>query len=164
MVLDDIFNPLSHCGTAAFISQQMHENHGMLAPFCSSKMKKRQVDSGLGFATAWRTARINDSFCIANGHSKWAYNYQIKHNGSLMNKAYFLHPLVHNWQDDAGAESVCCSIKGRQFPATKSSIQISADDGLTQVILPAQDNARATGVAIGGRDLDPLFAFCGNRI
>lgn len=81
-----------------------------------------------------------------------------------MNKAHFLHPLVHNWQHDAGAESVCCSIKGRQFPATKSSIQISADDGLTQVILPAQDNARATGVALGGRDLDPLFTFCGNRI
>jgi hypothetical protein len=26
------------------------------------------------------------------------------------------------------------------------------------------DNARVTGVAIGGKDLDTLFAFCGNRI
>ena len=48
--------------------------------------------------------------------------------------------------------------------ATKSGIQISADDGPTQVILRVPDNARVTGVAIGGKDLDTLFAFCGSRI
>jgi enterochelin esterase-like enzyme/sugar lactone lactonase YvrE len=126
--------------------------------------KKRQLDAGLGFATGMAYRPDQWLLSIADGHSKWAYSYQIKQDGSLMNKERFFHLHVHDWQDDAGAESVCYSIEGRQFLATKSGIQISADDGPTQVILPAPDNARVTGVAIGGRDLDTLFAFCGNRI
>ena len=126
--------------------------------------KKRQVDSGLGFATGMAYRPDQWLLSIADGHSKWAYSYQMQADGSLINKERFFHLHVHDWQDDAGTESMCYSIEGRQFLATKSGIQISADDGPTQVILPVPDNARVTGVAIGGKDLDTLFAFCGNRI
>jgi sugar lactone lactonase YvrE len=126
--------------------------------------KKRQVDSGLGFATGMAYRPDQWLLSIADGHSKWAYSYQMQADGSLINKERFFHLHVHDWQDDAGTESICYSIEGRQFLATKSGIQISADDGPTQVILPVPDNARVTGVAIGGKDLDTLFAFCGNRI
>ena len=45
-----------------------------------------------------------------------------------------------------------------------SGIQVTADDGPTQVILPVPDRARVTGVALGGKDKDTLYAFCGNQI
>ena len=65
-------------------------------------------------------------------------------------------------------ESLCYSLEGRQFIATRSGIQISADDGPTQIILPVPvpvpDRSRVTGVAIGGPDKDTLFAFCMNKI
>lgn len=35
---------------------------------------------------------------------------------------------------------------------------------LTQVILPVPDRSRVTGVCLGGRELDTLFAFCGDKI
>lgn len=34
----------------------------------------------------------------------------------------------------------------------------------TQVILTVPGRTRVTGVAIGGKDKDTLFAFCGNKI
>ena len=43
-------------------------------------------------------------------------------------------------------------------------MQISADDGPTQVILPVPDRSRVIGVCLGGKDKDILFAFCGNKI
>jgi gluconolactonase len=52
----------------------------------------------------------------------------------------------------------------RQFSATRSGIQISVDDGPVQVILTVPDRTRVTGVALGGKDKDTLYAFCGNKI
>ena len=40
----------------------------------------------------------------------------------------------------------------------------SADDGPTQVILTFPDRGRVTGVAIGGKDKDTLYAFCMTKI
>lgn len=126
--------------------------------------QKTQVDSGIKFATGMAVRPDQWLLSVAEGHSKWVYSYQIKADGTLANKERFFHLHVADWDDDAGAESVCYSIEGRQFIATRSGIQISADDGPTQVILPLPDGARVTGVCLGGKDRDTLFAFCGNKI
>jgi sugar lactone lactonase YvrE/enterochelin esterase-like enzyme len=126
--------------------------------------QKRQVDSGLTFATGMAYRPDQWLLSVADGHSKWAYSYQISDDGTLVHKERFFQMHVNDWQDDAGAESVCYSREGRQFLATKSGVQISADDGPTQIILPVPGNERVTGVAIGGSEMDTLFALCGNKI
>lgn len=126
--------------------------------------KKTQVDKGLKFATGMAYRPDQWLLTVADGHSKWGYSYQMNEHGTLTNKERYFHLHVADWEDDAGAESLCYSLEGRQFLATKSGIQISADDGPTQVILPVPGNGRVTGVAIGGKDKDTLFAFCGNKI
>lgn len=126
--------------------------------------KKTQVDKGLKFATGMAYRPDQWLLSVADGHSKWVYSYQLNEDGTLKNKERFFHLHVADWEDDAGAECVCYSLEGRQFIATKSGVQISADDGPTQVILPVPDRSRVIGVCLGGRDKDTLFAFCGNKI
>ena len=126
--------------------------------------KKTRVDNGLKFATGMAYRPDQWLLSVAEGHSKWACSYQMNADGSLTNKERFFHLHVADWDDDAGAESMCYSLEGRQFIATRSGIQISADDGPTQVILPVPDRSRVTGVCLGGKDMDTLFAFCGNKI
>jgi sugar lactone lactonase YvrE/enterochelin esterase-like enzyme len=125
---------------------------------------KTLVDKGMKFATGMAYRPDQWLLSVADGHSKWVYSYQMKDDGTLINKERFFHLHVADWEDDAGAECLCYSLEGRQFIATKSGVQISADDGPTQIILPVPDRSRVTGVAIGGRDKDTLFAFCGNKI
>ena len=60
--------------------------------------------------------------------------------------------------------SLCYTREVRQFVATRSGVQITADDGPTQVILPVPDGSRVTGVAIGGAEGDTLYAMCGSKI
>jgi hypothetical protein len=48
--------------------------------------------------------------------------------------------------------------------ATRAGIQICADDGPTQAILPVPDRSRVLSVCLGGPNRDTLFAFCGVRI
>jgi enterochelin esterase-like enzyme/sugar lactone lactonase YvrE len=126
--------------------------------------KKTLVDSGLKFATGLAYRPDQWLLSVADGHSKWAYSYQINADGTLANKERFFCLHVSDWEDDAGAESVCYAKEGQMFVATRSGIQVCADDGPTQVILPLPDRSRVIGVCLGGRDLDTLFAFCGNKI
>jgi sugar lactone lactonase YvrE len=126
--------------------------------------KLELLATGLRFATGMAYRPDQWLLSVAEGHSKWAYSYQVNDTGHLINGEIFFHLHVQDWDDDAGAESVCYSQEGRQFIATKSGIQISADDGPTQVILTVPGQGRVTGVAIGGKDQDTLFALCGNKI
>ena len=126
--------------------------------------KKTLVDSGVKFATGMAMRPDQWLLSVAEGHSKWVYSYQVNDDGTLANKERFFHLYVADWEDDAGPESLCYSREGRQFIATRSGVQISADDGPTQVILPVPDRARVTGVCLGGGEKDTLFAFCGNKI
>jgi sugar lactone lactonase YvrE len=71
---------------------------------------------------------------------------------------------VADWDDDAGTESLCYALEGQMFAATRSGVQVSADDGPTQVILPVPNNQRVIGVCLGGAGKDTLFAFCGDKI
>jgi enterochelin esterase-like enzyme/sugar lactone lactonase YvrE len=126
--------------------------------------KKTRVDTGLKFATGMASRPDQWLLSVAEGHSKWVCSYQVNADGSLTNKERFFHLHVADWDDDAGAESICYSLEGRMFAATRSGVQITADDGPTQVILPVPDRSRVTGVCLGGKDQDTLFAFCGNKI
>jgi gluconolactonase len=101
---------------------------------------------------------------VADRRSKWVFSYQIKPDGTLVNGERFFWLHVADWDDDAGAESVCYAKEGQMFVATRMGIQVCADDGPTQVILPMPDRSRVFGVCLGGADGDMLFAFCGIKI
>ncbi len=126
--------------------------------------KKTQVDTGLKFATGLAYRPDQWLLSVADGRSKWAYSYQINADGTLTNKERFFWLHVPDWEDDAGADSLCYAKEGPMLVATRWGIQVCADDGPTQVILPMPDRSRVTGVCLGGRDMDTLFAFCGGKI
>jgi gluconolactonase len=125
---------------------------------------KTQVDSGLKSATGLAYRPDQWLLSVADGRSKWVYSYQIANDGSLTSKERFFCLQVPDWEDDAGAESVCYAQEGQMLVGTRSGVQICADDGPTQVILPVPDRSRVVGVALGGPDMHTLFAFCGGKI
>jgi sugar lactone lactonase YvrE len=126
--------------------------------------KKSCVDTGLKHPTGLAYRPDQWLLAVAEGASKWTCSYQIAADGTLVNKERFFWHHVADWDDDTGAESVCYSPEGRMFVATRIGIQIIADDGPTQVILPVPDRARVLGVCLGGKDKDTLFALCGDKI
>jgi sugar lactone lactonase YvrE len=126
--------------------------------------KKARVDTGLKHPTGLAYRPDRWLLAVAEGASKWTCSYQIQGDGTLANKERFFWHHVADWDDDTGAESACYSLEGRLFVATRIGIQITADDGPTQVILPVPDRARVLGVCLGGKDKDTLFAFCGDKI
>jgi enterochelin esterase-like enzyme/sugar lactone lactonase YvrE len=122
------------------------------------------VDSGIKHATGLAYRPDQWLLSVADGASKWVYSYQINPDGTLLNKERFFPLLVRDWEDDAGAESVCYAQEGQMLVATRAGIQICADDGPTQVILPMPDRSRVQGVCLGGPEHNTLFAFCGDKV
>ncbi len=125
---------------------------------------KSRVDSGLKHPTGMAYRPDQWLLAVTEGTSKWTDSYQVADDGTLKNKEQFFWHHVADWDDDTGAESICYSLEGRMFVATRMGIQITADDGPTQVILPLPDHSRVVGVCIGGETLDTLFAFSGDKI
>ncbi len=122
------------------------------------------VDTGLKRATGLACRPDQWLLSVADGGSKWVYSYQIKDDGGLTNKERYFWLHVQDWDDDAGAESVCYAREGQMLVATRFGIQVCADDGPTQVILPMPDRSRVWGVCLGGADGNTLFALCGKKI
>jgi sugar lactone lactonase YvrE len=123
------------------------------------------VDMGLKFATGLAYRPDRWLLAVADGHSKWAYSYEIDtKNGALMNKERYFWFHEPDGEDDAGAEAICYALEGQMFVATRLGIQVCADDGPTQVILPLPDRSRATSVCLGGKDMDTLYAFSEHNI
>ena len=125
---------------------------------------KTLVDSGLKYATGLAYRPDQWLLTVADGLSKWLYSYQIMPDGALTNKERFFWLHVADWDEDAGAETVCFAKEGQMLVATRLGIQVCADDGPTQVILPLPDRSRVTGACLGGTDLDTLFVFGGDKI
>jgi enterochelin esterase-like enzyme/sugar lactone lactonase YvrE len=126
--------------------------------------KQNVVDSGLGLPTGLAYRPDQWLLSVAEGTSKWVDSYQINPDGTLINKERFFSLHVPDWQDIAAPESVCYAKEGQMLVATNMGIQICADDGPTQVILPLPGNARPLGLCLGGPDRDTLFAFTGDKI
>jgi len=126
--------------------------------------QKAEVDSGLKRATGLAYRPDQWLLAVADGDSKWVFSYQINPDGTLGNKERFYCLHVSDWEDDAGAESVCYAREGYLLVATRCGVQVCADDGPTQVILPLPDRRRVTGLCLGGPGLTTLYAFCGERI
>jgi gluconolactonase len=126
--------------------------------------KKTQVDSGLKRATGLACRPDQWFLSVADGGSKWVYSYQVDSDGMLVNKERFFSLHVPDWEDDAGAESVCCVKGGPMLVATYFGIQVCDGAGMTEAILPMPDRSRVLGVCLGGPGGDTLFAFCGDKI
>ena len=122
------------------------------------------VDTGLKRAAGLAYRGDRWLLSVADGNSKWVYSYQINDDGALVNKERYFWLHVQDWDDDAGAESVCYAAEGQMLVATRAGIQVCADDGPTQVILPMPDRSRPLGVCLGGADRNTLFAFCGSKV
>lgn len=125
---------------------------------------KKTVDSGLKKATGLAYRPDQWLLAVADGDSKWAYSYQINSDGTLSNKERYFWLHVDDNDDDSGCETVCYAKEAQILIATRMGIQICADGGATQVILPLPDRSRVMGMALGGAEQDILYAFGGGKI
>ena len=125
--------------------------------------KKTVADIGLKATSGIAMAPDQWLLAVADRDSHWVYSYTIADDGKLQNKERLFWLSVQDWDDDSGAESVCYDREGHVYAATRSGVQVCTHDGPLQVILPSPGE-RITGLCFGGKDMDMLFAFCGDKI
>lgn len=116
------------------------------------------VDSGLKRASGIACRPDRWLLAVADGASKWLYSYRIAADGGLVDKQRFFWLHVGDGDDDAGTEAVCYAAEGQLFAATRIGVQVCADDGPAQVILPLPDRSPVRGVCLGGAAGDQLYA------
>jgi enterochelin esterase-like enzyme/sugar lactone lactonase YvrE len=101
---------------------------------------------------------------VADRHSHNIYSFTISEDGKLHNKEPYFWLHVPDKFTNSHIESICYDREGHLYAATNYGVQVCAWDGPNQVILPLPNNEQATGLCIGGTDLDVLFVFCKDKI
>lgn len=122
------------------------------------------VDTGLKRATGIACRPDRWLLAVADGASKWVYSYRMAADGSLADKERYFWLHVGDGDDDAGPGGLCYAAEGQLFVATRMGVQICADDGPTQVILPLPDRSPVRGVCLGGTGGDMLYALGGDTL
>ncbi|MHB1461041.1 MAG: RICIN domain-containing protein [Armatimonadota bacterium] len=125
--------------------------------------KKSKLDTVAKSATGLAMRPDQWLLAVADKGSKWIYSYQVNPDGTVAHRERFFWLHVADWDDDAGTEALCYDREGHLFAATRMGIQVCADDGPTQVIIPVP-KGRVTGICIGGAEMNTLYAFCGDKI
>ena len=122
------------------------------------------VDSGLKFATGLAYRPDQWLLSVADGHSKWAYSYQINTDGTLSNKERFFWLHVPDWEDDAGAESICYAKEGPTWLRCAGVSRCAPTMGRRKSFSPCPTAAGSSASVLAGEIWDTLFAFCGDKI
>ena len=125
--------------------------------------EKREVDSGLRFATGIALSPDQTLLYVADYRSHWVYSYWIAPDGGLQFKQryYWLHVPDTGDQSDAGGMRV--DRDGRLYVATAMGIQVCDQAGRVQCILPTP-NGRVGNLGFGGEKFDTMYAACGDRV
>ena len=121
------------------------------------------LDTGLKRASGIAMSPDQWLLAVADGASHWVYSYEISEDEKLFNKERYFWLHVQDRDDDSGAGPMCYDKEGHLYIGTRYGIQICIWDGPTQEILPLP-NGSVTGLCLGGKQLDTLFAFCGDKI
>ena len=124
---------------------------------------KTLVDAFAGTAAGLACRPDQWLLAVADGASKWVYSFQIKGDGMLMDKEWYYSLLATPDDDDAGTGSICYAREGQILAATSAGVQVCADDGPTQAVLPLPDRSRVVSVCLGGPEMNTLFA-CGGGV
>ncbi len=126
--------------------------------------QRTALDSGVADPTGLAYRPDQWLLAVGDGRSRWAWSMAIAPDGTLTDKERFFHLEVADQDDDAGVEGICYAREGQLLLATRLGVQVCADDGPAQVILPVPDHARVLGVCLGGPGMTTLYAFCGGAI
>jgi enterochelin esterase-like enzyme len=131
--------------------------------YVSSSGEKKEVDSGLKYASGVTLSPDQSLLYVADGGSHWVYSYQIKPDGGLAFKQRYYHLHTPDDADDSGAGGMCVDRDGRLYVATRLGVQVCDQAGRVNCIIPTP-NAAAADVRLGGAEFDTLFVTCGDRV
>jgi len=101
---------------------------------------------------------------LADFKSKFVYSFDISDGRNLLHMEPYFKFHTPQWNDKTGASSICYDMEGHLLMATDMGIQVSAWDGPSQVIIPVPEGQPITSLCLGGKNLDELFVFCGDKI
>ena len=124
---------------------------------------KKVVDTGLKFSNGIALSADQSLLYVADSRTHWLYSYQIRPDGTLANKQRFFRLEMPDLADDAGADGIEVASDGRVFVATRIGIQVCDPAGRVQCILPTP-NGKVANLALGGPELDTLYALCGDKL
>lgn len=122
---------------------------------------QRIVDSHLKEPASVAITADQRFLCVTDSDARCAFSYLVQPDGTLADKEPYYY--LHNDTVDSCADGVCVDRNNRVYVATTMGVQVCMPTGQTQCILPTP-NGKVTGLCLGGRQFDVLYATCGHKV
>lgn len=128
--------------------------------------KRTVVDAGLKFANGIALTPDQSQVYITESATHWVWIYQIRPDGTLVNKQHYGWLHVPDNKENAWADGLKCDTAGRVYVATNTGIQILDQTGRVNAILPVPcaPGAQPSNVCFGGPGFNTLYVTCVDKV
>ena len=127
--------------------------------------EKIVVDEGIKFANGITLTPDQTQLLVTESASHWVWIYQIKSDGTLMNKQRYGWLHVPDNEENAWPDGLKCDTAGRVFTSSRIGIQILDQLGRVNAIIPAPpSNGQTSNLCFGGPDFNIMYVSAGDKV
>lgn len=132
--------------------------------YVSPGREKKVVSRGIALPNGVILTPDQSQLIVADTKGVRLLEYQIKKEGSLDHREAFFDAQVLPGQVDDGADGMTMDKEGRLYVATRLGFQVFDPAGQVIGIINKPQNQWLANVVFGGKNLDSLYAACGNHV
>jgi gluconolactonase len=121
------------------------------------------VDEGLKFANGLTLSPDQTQLYVTESATHWVWAYQIKPDGSLVNKQHYGWLHVSDTDDNAWSDGLRCDTTGRIYVTSRLGIQVLDQLGRVNAIIPIPQ-AGASNLCFGGKNFDTMYVTANDKV
>lgn len=128
--------------------------------------EKVVVDTGIKFANGLAFSPDQTQLYVTESASHWVWVYQIKSDGTLINKQRYGYLHVPDTAENAWSDGIKCDREGRIYVTSRSGIQVMDQTGKVNAIIPVPTtgNGQSSNLCFGGANFDILYVSSNDKV
>lgn len=128
--------------------------------------EKVVVDTGIKFANGLAFSPDQTQLYVTESASHWVWVYQIKSDGTLINKQRYGYLHVADTAENAWSDGIKCDREGRIYVTSRSGIQVMDQTGKVNAIIPVPTtgNGQSSNLCFGGANFDILYVSSNDKV
>lgn len=127
--------------------------------------EKKIVDEGIKFANGVCLSPDQTQLYVTESASHWVWVFQIKPDGTLINKQRYGNLHVRDSDENAWSDGLKCDRDGRVYVTSLSGIQILDQTGRVNAILPVpKTKGQVSNLCFGGANFDTMYISCVDKV
>jgi gluconolactonase len=126
--------------------------------------EKIVIDEGIKYPNGLALSPDQTELYVNESATHWVYVFNVKADGTLINKQRFGWLHVPDGADNAWGDGIKCDQNNRIYSVTRLGIQVMDEIGRVISIIPVPTGSIPSNICFGGPDFNTLYVACKDKV